>query len=389
MRFITKAVLSVTLLQAVFGAPAREHNNLDVVRTVTLANGQVIDWVRADSQGHVAPLPPQHKNVARDQGTDPKDFFVPIPKDLYGPDGTVPLPRDVSHAWPEKIPPPFNVLDQDKGDFRANNFAAQIAVNQHWYASAATLAKSTGVGATFSKYKPYLESRNDFSLLQFALIRQDAEHADYGKVLQTLEAGWMYYPPKASNPQLFTFFNVNGYRQQGDYQGGFNRDYRGWVQVDRDIYPGIEYNDFSVVNGKQLEMDLKYHLHDGNWWLRAFGKDIGYYPASLFSKNVDAEKTLAGFADRVDVYGEVFNSGQAITTSDMGSGEFADKGDKKSAYIRNIVSVDPSGNDQDYSAGVMESDHERYRIQSHWRSGTSWKSYCYVGGPGAGGVVGG
>ncbi len=390
MSWLINATLFAVVLSAVSAAPTRESGHLDIVKTVVLPNGQILDWVRTSSQGKVPlpPLQPKTAERASDSTSSLRNLVVPIPPELYGPDGTVPIARKSSQAWPEKRLPQLNTSVQYSPSIDLK-LATESAAGQHWYASAAGLAMSTGAGATFSMYKPYLESRDDFSLLQLALIRQEAANADYGTVLQTLETGWMYYPPKASNPQLFTFYNVNGYQKLGDDEGGWNRDYTGWVQVDRDIYPGIEFREFSVISGKQLEMDLRYHLHDGNWWLRAFGKDIGYYPASLFSKDVDAGRTMANFADRVDFYGEVYNSGDAITTTDMGSGEFADKGDKKAAYIRNVVYVDSSGNDKDYSAGTMESDHERYRIAPHWGSKSTWNSYCYVGGPGAGGVVGG
>ncbi|KAK3181611.1 hypothetical protein K4F52_007166 [Lecanicillium sp. MT-2017a] len=390
MHLRAQAILLAAILQAVLAAPARESTAPDIVKTVVLPNGQTIDWVRASSQGEIAAPPPAPKLSSRSPASSSQlsDLIIPIPAELYGPDGTVPVVRNDGHAWPEKLLPPSNTPALH-GERLGLSLAPQNAAGQHWYAAASVSVKSTGAGAAFSMYKPYLESRDDFSLLQLALIRQQADNANYGTVVQTLEAGWMHYPPKASNPQLFTFYNVNGYRELGDEEGGWNRDYKGWVQVDRDIYPGIEFRDFSVIGGKQLEMDLRYHLHDGNWWLRAFGKDIGYYPASLFSKGVDSGKTMASFADRIDFYGEVYNSGDAITTTDMGSGEFADKGDKKSAYIRNMVYFDASGKSKDYSAGTMESDHERYRIEAHWGSSSSWNSYCYVGGPGAGGVVGG
>lgn len=73
----------------------------------------------------------------------------------------------------------------------------------------------------------------------------------------------------------------------------------------------------------------------------------------------------------------------------MGSGEFAATGFGHSAYIHNMQYTDPSGNAQFYTAGFGDSDSSRYSHVNVANSGGDWGSYVYLGGPGAGGVVGG
>jgi neprosin-like protein len=75
------------------------------------------------------------------------------------------------------------------------------------------------------------------------------------------------------------------------------------------------------------------------------------------------------------------------TSSDMGSGYFPNAGWTWSAYMHNLlVQTDRSGRMSDYdgSSEIYESDPDMYGIEGHFNSGSSWKSYLYVGGPGAG-----
>lgn len=113
----------------------------------------------------------------------------------------------------------------------------------------------------------------------------------------------------------------------------------------------------------------------------------------MFSQGgVDAGRTLQSGSDVVLWYGEIYNSPEYVTTTDMGSGHFPEDGFGKAAYIRGIYVIDTGDNAYQYSpnTGNVISDANRYRLQSHWVSGEgSWGSYMYLGGPGAGGVIGG
>lgn len=363
----------------------RQAEGLDIVKTVVLEDGQVLDWVRRESQDVNFSLPPDwDSNLKR---TAPMENFPnPIPEHLRGPEGTVPIPRRGLAPFPQKQLPPGP--RQPKTDFRVL-VANQDNTGQHWYASTSNSTKVTGGGGIFSMYEPYLEEDEDFSVLQTAMVRYQAKTVEYGTITQTVEAGWMYYPPRGDRPMFFTFFNTNGYNGVGDNVCGWNTEQKGWVQVDNSFYPGMTFGAFSEIGGVQYDMDIRYHLDGGKWWLKAFGRDIGYYPAELFSKKSTKEDTLAAYGDRIDFYGEVYNSGPNLTGTDMGSGNFPEAGDGKVGYIRNMVYLDGNGKEQIYSGYTQESDKSRYRIKPFWKSTSSWGSYIYVGGPGAGGVVGG
>ncbi|MQM22250.1 hypothetical protein Taro_055300, partial [Colocasia esculenta] len=73
-----------------------------------------------------------------------------------------------------------------------------------------------------------------------------------------------------------------------------------------------------------------------NWWLRLQGVDMGYWPKELFPFLLEG-------ADIVAVGGEIlYQGGGAHTSTQMGSGHFAEEGFKKSSFIKNIQVLDSS-----------------------------------------------
>ncbi|WPH03894.1 Hypothetical protein R9X50_00677700 [Acrodontium crateriforme] len=386
---ITKAVVLAAALRVVSALPTNVpvESKLNIVKTTTLPNGQVIDWVTPESQirGTLAtPPPPPESHMKRSLMAE-APAIPAIPAHLAGPAGTVPIPRNKVSLPPKRLP---EVSDNNT----ANDIHARSNAGTHWYASSSQTVNNFGGGATFSLFKAYVQSTHDFSLLQTAVIRDNAPNAQYGNGLQTVESGWINYPDQIGQPHLFTYFTTCNYQCNGANQGGWNRDVAGWVQQDSTVYPGYQFSPYSVDGGKQYDLHIEYKLSGGNWWLWVIDRYIGYYPASLFSQGgVNAASTLGTSSSRINFYGEIYNSEAAVTTTDMGSGEFPETGFGKSGYMHNIIYYDTSSNAQDYdgSAQIIQSDTSRYRIAASFKSTTSYKSYAYLGGPGAGGVVGG
>jgi hypothetical protein len=249
-------------------------------------------------------------------------------------------------------------------------------------------------------YNPYVEVDNDFSLIQMAVISHngafDPNHPRSDN-RQTIEAGWIRYPARFGDklPHLFTFFTAVGYETYGDYLQGWNQDYKGWVQIDSTIHPGSTFPTINVEDGPQYEIWMAYQLYQGNWWLWVKDRWIGYYPASMFSAGHIPANTLGDHADQINFYGEIFDSNQVfgVTTTDMGSGRFPETRWPHSAWISRIrYQPDPNNSgsvDYDGGGGIFQDDVGRYRIEPHFKSGSSWGSYMWIGGPGAGGQTGG
>ncbi|KAI0907163.1 hypothetical protein F4823DRAFT_33314 [Ustulina deusta] len=385
---IFKAAALVVALQTTSATPIRARTDgLEVVATTSTAEGQVIDWVVPESQtsGSIASPPPVPATKRSVQNKTIRALLA-ANSALQGPNGTVPIPRSSGATKATKRLP----TKQDDGPLAKVNAAADSSAGQHWYASSGQSVTNKGGKGTFSLFKAFTQSNADFSLLQTAVVRSNAAHAGTGAVTQTVEAGWINYPNQVSAPHLFSYFTTNGYSADGNNVGGWNRDHTGWVQTDSQIYPGIAFSPLSTDGGSQYELEIGYTLSGGNWWLWCLDRYIGYYPASLFSQGVNAADTLADHSNLIDFYGEIYNSETAVTTTDMGSGEFPSTGFGKSAYIHNIVYVDNNGNYVDYNGQnqLVISDTSRYNILPTWSSGSSWGSYFFLGGPGAGGQIG-
>ncbi|KAM3558471.1 hypothetical protein ARSEF4850_004588 [Beauveria asiatica] len=383
-------LLASAALAAAVAVP-RPAQGLDIVKTVVLDDGRVLDWVRRESQHDNFTLPADWNSDKRNNRLVER-FVYPIPQHLRGPEGTVPILRRGLVPFPEKRPPVVDASASPMVQLKTYLFEQQQQqdyTGQHWYATTGKGTKVTGGGGSISMFEPYLASKSDFSLIQTAMVRWYAKTVEWGTVTQSLEAGWMYYPPRGPKPMFFVFFNTNGYQGSSDYMCGWNTEVKGWVQADDSIFPGMSFEHMSVIGGEHHDFDVKFHLDDGKWWLKAFGKDIGYYPAELFSKQSKTEDTLAAYGDVINFFGEVYNSGAELTNTDMGSGNFPEAGDGKVAYVKNMVYLDGDGKEQMFTDGyIQESDRTRYRIKPFWNSGTTWKSYIYLGGPGADGVVG-
>ncbi|CAG8959683.1 hypothetical protein HYFRA_00001588 [Hymenoscyphus fraxineus] len=360
----------------------RKRANLNVVKT-TFTDTQTIDWIPLTSQGNIAQAPPDPapRTVSR-----PLAELEQPGADL-GPPGTVPIPQvNLNHLSNTII----------KSSPEITNSKRQDSVSgSHWYVSSNQSVSNLGGSGIFSLFEAYTESPADFSLIQTAVTREDVSISWRGFPIpstQTVEAGWINYKYQNSQPHLFTYYTTNGYIGEGDNQGGWNTEHVGWVQVDRKIHPGSVFTPLSVDGGAQNDLRIEYALFRGNWWLSVEDRWIGYYPGSLFSfpSSDPPENTLAGGSSKVHFYGEVLNMEESLTTTDMGSGQWASTGYGHAGYIinmtyRNTNNVKMPFNGSDFT----DSDITRYTHEADFTSGTDRGSYMFLGGPGAGGAVNG
>ncbi|CEJ88540.1 hypothetical protein VHEMI04747 [[Torrubiella] hemipterigena] len=376
----------------IFGGP----RTLNILKTTT-HNGQVVDWIETSSQGKVASPPPHFPSRSSSKRGSANGPITKAPIPIHpdpGPPGTVPFARHNS-TRPEKADSlPGTTKSQSQSSSSkartssdgtpqpAEDPTAQNLVETHWYAASVNPTPNHGGGGSFNIWDAYVQNPSDFNIMQVAVA------LDHN---QTVEAGWQHYDGvQTGGPALFTYWTNNGYTKYGDYLGGYDAQVGGWVQVDKDIYPGVHLSPLSTTGGTQVEIDIHYYLFQGNWWLRVLDRWIGYYPGALFADN-DKGQSLAKGANTISVYGEVLNGGKEMTTTDMGSGEFPSAGFGKAAFIRNVEVYTPEGKTVDYNTAagnVVISDPKRYDLEVHWASGTAWGSYLYVGGPGAGGKIG-
>ena len=375
----------------------RRLERLQIIKTTVTPRGQTVDWVPIESQhprGEIASPPPLLKHPRLWEKPHERQPEIIAEAELEaqgserGPKGTVPILRKNLRAlgYTKSL---RQYLSKSRGHrilpVRGLGLAAPEEGGSHRYANSGQGVTCFGGEGQLSCFDPYLESSDDFSLIQIGL-----SNGDLG-FLQTVEAGWQEFQDLTGDwvPHLFTYYTTNGYSGDGDNQGGYNTDVDGWVQYDDTIFPGTTFTPYSTRGGDQRKITIKYQLYQGNWWFACQGRWIGYYPASLFMGNQSVFSTLGDHADHIGFWGEIYDSNSVAgrTKSDMGSGYFAEAGWTWSAYMHNLLvqtGRDGAMGNYDGSSGKFSSDPDMYDIDAHFNSGSSWGSYVYLGGPGAG-----
>jgi neprosin-like protein len=371
-------------------------DRLRIVTSSTTPRGQVIDWVPIESQhpkGLIASPPPGPHGPSEHARRGERSEVWARPELEHagvelGPEGTVPIMRKKLAAlgYTKSLK---KYLSKTRGHRIARigntGFPAPEEDGSHRYGSSGQSVICFGGEGQFSCFDPYTQSSDDFSLIQIGLSNSDLGF------LQTVEAGWQECQDITGDwvPHLFTYYTTNGYSDDGDNKGGYNTDVDGWVQYDNVIFPGTTFTPYSVRGGEQRKISIKYQLYRDNWWLACQGRWIGYYPASLFMGNQSVFSTLGDHADHIGFWGEVFDSDdvEGRTATDMGSGYFAEAGWPWAAYMHNLlVQTHRDGGMANYdgSSELSSPDPDMYDIEGHFNSGSSWESYVFVGGPGAG-----
>ena len=379
----------------------RQRLQLKIVKTIVCPNGQVIDWIPIESQGNIADPPGELQQCGEGEGKD-LDCLAELEEEGvdHGRVGTVPVLRrnlglvdftvslrDYLSKQPEPAPqgqPGRSAVGAQDEESRIN---AAIA-SRNWLVNCTKSVRNLGGQGQFSCFKPAVESANDSSLIQVVV----GNYVGGGFGRQTVEAGWQVAPSRYGDyaPHLFTYFNTRHYGDTGDGVGGWNQDFKGWVQVDAEIHPGTTFYPWSTVKGPQYRLWMAYKLFKGNRWLWVKDRWIGFYPASLFfPSHGDPQSYLGDHADHVSFKGEVFDAttpNPGVTTTDMGSGQFLETHWTCSAYIHNLcyIPLTCEGNHRYDLADISQDDQTRYRVETHFDGGDPWNSYVWLGGPGAG-----
>ncbi|KAL3622385.1 hypothetical protein CASFOL_033796 [Castilleja foliolosa] len=229
-----------------------------------------------------------------------------------------------------------------------------------------------GAKATINVWDPKIQQSNEFSLSQLWILG-----GSFASDLNSIEAGWQVSPDLYgdNNTRLFTYWTSDAYQATGCY----NLLCSGFIQINNEIAMGASIFPISSYGGSQYDISILVWKDpkEGNWWMQ-FGNDnvLGYWPAFLFSY-------LSDSASMIEWGGEVVNSASdgEHTTTQMGSGNFAEEGFGKASYVRNIQVVDSSNNlraPKDVNTFTEQS--SCYNVQLG-KSG-EWGNYFYYGGPG-------
>jgi hypothetical protein len=374
----------------------RRRKRLEIAATTTTPFGQTIDWIPINSQPSlkgtkIAEPPGENVLIVTPKGERIDSlarFELEEDKAERGPAGTVPFLRknldglsfrhSLRHLLARYENPGKQLVLMN------GHLVPPPSVDgPHRYAFTSQSRLCFGGEGVLSAFDPYCENSDDFSLMQIAVTNSDLGF------LQTVEAGWQQRKDSYGDwhPHLFLYYTTNGYTDDDDDVGGYNEDVDGWVQYDDRVHPGALSSPNSTRGGAQFCMQIKFQLYRDNWWFMCNGRWLGYYPARLFMGNKSVFSTLGDHGDRIAFYGEIYDSNDmpGKTRSDMGSGYWPEYGWTWSAYQRNLmVQTSRAGDLDEYDGGLgWASDPDMYDIETHMRSGGTWGSYFWMGGPGA------
>ncbi|KAJ9554556.1 hypothetical protein OSB04_018601 [Centaurea solstitialis] len=281
------------------------------------------------------------------------------------PRGTIPIRRTSK----------YDILRSDsisRFGKKSNTRIMKNSVNLgHEYALGYVKGEYYGVNATLNVWAPNVTTKLGFSLSQIWLVTDVSRNSS----MNTIEAGWQVSPSTCgdSSPRLFIYWTSDGY-----INGCYNLLCSGFVQTNDKIALGAAIDPISTYNDQQYDINLLIWKdpNSKNWWLRVGSSLVGYWPSTLFTD-------LREHATLVEFGGEVYNSeiSDSHTSTQMGSGHFAEEGFGKASYIRNIEVVDGENKLNRVSDMTLYADKTNcYDVTSG--SAHDWGSYIYFGGPG-------
>ncbi|XP_058725650.1 protein neprosin-like [Vicia villosa] len=228
-----------------------------------------------------------------------------------------------------------NDLIQEKLLFNAQNVTQNGAIN-HFARVYLTIRGSPyyGVSGTTSVWSPkvYKGQSSAGSLY----VRRGG-----GNDLNKISVGWHAFPELYNDDQTHLFlFWTSGKK------GCFNMLCNGFIQVDKSYTFGARVSKTSTYGGEIIEVPLQISQDKvGNWWLRVMNKDIGYFPAALFSSLNGAEEV--GF-------GGYTVTPMGTNNPTMGSGHKPDSDFTHASYFRFVKYLNIVGNHFDPIPSIVD-----------------------------------
>ncbi|XP_027921779.1 uncharacterized protein LOC114179583 [Vigna unguiculata] len=350
--------------------------NKPPVKTIQSPDGDIIDCVMSHQQpafhhpllkGQKPLDPPKGPRGHNEMDDLSENFQLWSLSGESCPEGTIPIRRtreeDILRASSVRRFGMKKTLNSVKMDITSNGHEHAIGY--------VTGNKYYGAKATINVWAPVVDDPTEFSLSQMWVIS-----GSFGSDLNTVEAGWQVYPRIFGDrkPRFFIYWTNDSYHRTGCY----NLLCPGFVQTNKKIALGAAISPISSYNGGQFDITLLIWKDpkSGNWWLQ-YGADnlIGYWPASLFSN-------LRYHASMIQFGGEIVNLGSSgHTSTQMGSGHFAEEGFGKASYFKNMKVVDWHNSLIPLSNIKVLVDHPNcYHLQQ--RSSKAWGNYFFYGGPG-------
>ncbi|XP_047341273.1 uncharacterized protein LOC124944966 [Impatiens glandulifera] len=242
------------------------------------------------------------------------------------PEGTIPVRRNKStdNFYPKKfsriMQHQFNQsVDHDDG----HEYAVVTDHGSSYY----------GASGIFNVWNPKTEDK-EFSLSQMWVV-SSYDKGDFYNNINSIEVGWAVNPINYKDKQtrLFIYWTSDGYTKKGCYDLNCN----GFVQTSRTYSLGMPITRVSKIGGETMQISINIFKDKtgDKWWLQVQGSILGYWPTVIFTD-------LKNNANMVQWGGEIVNqkTNGHHTTTQMGSGEFPNKGFSKSCFIHSLKVLD-------------------------------------------------
>ncbi len=401
------------------------YQNASVVHSFVDEGGRIVDCIPFDQQPTVqaarrigidvmrtAPPPLQKARTAPrvvGQAGNPRSrpTVPPLAKGLKdadgnliaSPAGTVPVPRITlerlaTHGrlddffrkgLPYRRPEARAAATQNLGT--ASPFAVQPGPDGfiHLHAGVqcppAALGAYSAVSSFLSVWKPDVLP-GSMSLSQQWILSQDPAHNGNPS---TVEGGWQVLGNVGPEPELFVFFNPDGYGPESGYVN--NQNHQGFIIFDGAQWaPGGSIGDVSSIDGSQVGFVMEWVLDDSGWILYMDGGDgspsgVGYFPREYYAGG------LANGAGFLQFGGEVANAGpDSLSTGQMGSGnppvDPLDSGYKRVAFQYDLSSrlMGESSLSPVNASGLTTIGEAPENYFAGFRSNGDWGTHFWFGG---------
>ncbi|KAL3636376.1 hypothetical protein CASFOL_020923 [Castilleja foliolosa] len=189
-----------------------------------------------------------------------------------------------------------------------------------------------GVEAAMDVWGPLVVNPTEFSSSYISVrIGGESQNGD----VYSIETGWQVHPNMYHDqvPRLYVYWSYRSDVFQNT--GCYNLDCPGFVQISKTIVPGGAITHVSPYHN--MLQDLSFSIYkdsfDGNWWVEVKKVKVGYWPWKMFSSHRYETAIM------IQLGGEIVNTGKYgnHTKTEMGSGQFSNKGYGQAACFKNIT----------------------------------------------------
>ncbi|CAI9103284.1 OLC1v1001740C1 [Oldenlandia corymbosa var. corymbosa] len=343
------------------------HLDKTPIKSIKSGRGDLIDCVDINHQpAFDHPLLKDHEIQVNIESADEAKKYNSLIQswqlDGQCPDGTIAMRRITKEE-----PAPANSININFfSSFRGKSTAGidkgfpQVCIEKDGY---------YGGKAIMNLWEPHVRP-NEFSASYMALA------GDFSAPeLNVIAAGWHVVPKKYGGNRTRFFAGWRG----ANSTGCLNLECAGFVQISNEIALGATFPELSSIDGSQFEFSVMISKGEQGWMLQFNDTILGYWPYSLFT-------TLGPIAPASTVQwgGAVLNSqidGRQSTTTEMGSGHFAEEGFGRASYMRQLQVMDETSKLRGLeSPTIAVSRPSCYNMK--YGNSVLWGDVIFFGGPG-------